>query len=136
MKRESQWNLIMGWLAPVLVGLALASCAVAQAPKSDAVPAKAAKAKKTRGRLPAYYGKVVTDKQRQQIYAIQAKYQTEIVKLKQKLVDLITKQKSEIEGVLTEQQRDEIQQLRSKRKSARVAKSSSAKPPAGGTTKQ
>ena len=51
-------------------------------------PAAAAEngaAKKPRGRLPAYYGKVVTDKQREQIYEIQAKFNEQIAKLQQQL---------------------------------------------------
>ncbi len=75
--------------------------------------------KKPRGRLPAYFSKVVTDKQREVIYEIQAKYNDEIAKLKEQLEELSTKRDSEVEQVLTDEQRAEIAKLKSERQSRR-----------------
>jgi hypothetical protein len=74
---------------------------------------------KTRGRLPAYFGKVVNDKQREEIYEIQAKYNEQIAKLKEQLEELTTKRDSEVEQVLSDEQRAEIAKLKSQRQSRR-----------------
>ena len=73
-------------------------------------------AKKPRGRLPAYYGKVVTDKQREEIYEIQAKFTEQIAKLQEQLAALTVQRDTEIEKVLTDEQRAEIARLKSERR--------------------
>ena len=90
------------------------------AAKPDKPAASQAKeAKKLRGRLPAYYGKVVSDKQRQEIYKIQAKFNEQIMKLKEQLAELVTKRDTEVEQVLSDEQRAEIAKLKEARRSRR-----------------
>ena len=84
-----------------------------------ALDEQAKEAKKLRGRLPAYYGKVVSDKQRQEIYKIQAKFNEQIMKLKEQLAELVTKRDTEVEQVLSDEQRAEIAKLKEARRSRR-----------------
>jgi len=65
-----------------------------------------------RPRLPMYYAKVVDEKQRQKIYDIQRKYHPQIAELQRQLEKLIAQRDSEIEAVLTPQQKAEIEKLR------------------------
>ncbi|MGB9688715.1 hypothetical protein [Thermogutta sp.] len=64
-----------------------------------------------RPRLPAYYGKVVDEKQRQKIYDIQRKYHAQIAELQRQLEKLIAQRDAEIEAVLTPQQKTEIEKM-------------------------
>ena len=127
-----------------LVALLLTALWTAAAPAQEAAPPGAADqppaataaaetnaAKKPRGRLPAYYGKVVTDKQREQIYEIQAKFTEQIVKLQEQLTALAAKRDAEIEQVLTDEQRAEITRLKNERKSRRANGSADETPPSG-----
>ena len=140
MKHESVRRGVVGSLVTLLlIALWTASAAAQDPPPAGAAqtppPAAAAEngaAKKPRGRLPAYYGKVVTDKQREEIYAVQAKFNDEIAKLQQQLETLSTKRDAEIEKVLTDQQRTEIARLKSERKARRAEDSSSDAAPNGG----
>ena len=59
-----------------------------------------------------YYAKVVDEKQRQKIYDIQRKYHPQIAELQRQLEKLIAQRDSEIEAVLTPQQKAEIEKLR------------------------
>jgi Spy/CpxP family protein refolding chaperone len=78
-----------------------------------------------RPRLPMYYGKVVTEEQRQKIYDIQRKYFPQIRALQKQLEALIAKRDAEIEAVLTPQQKAEIERLR-KEAAARRASGAAA----------
>jgi hypothetical protein len=68
-------------------------------------------AKAPRGRLPAYYSDVVTGGQREQIYAIQEKYSTELMDLNQRIADLLKQQRQEIEALLSADQRAQIEKI-------------------------
>ena len=68
--------------------------------------------KPPRGRLPAYYGEVVDQKQRQQIYDIQKKYRDDINQLKADLQALLDKQRAEIAAVLSSEQAAKVATLR------------------------
>ena len=86
--------------------------------------------KKPRGRLPRYYGKVVTDKQREEVYGIQARYREQIDKLRAEIAKLLKQQEEEVSAVLTDAQRSEVAKLREeaakKRKSRSVKTARSA----------
>jgi hypothetical protein len=91
--------------------------------KSKATDKKAGgkKPRKFRGRLPQYYGQIgLSAKQRKDIYAIQISYRERLQKLEQQLRDLRAKQSSEIEAVLTSEQKkkhsDLLEAARKKRK--------------------
>ena len=62
-------------------------------------------------RLPQFYGKVVDQPQRKQIYAIQESYESEIQKLEQQLQALKDKRDAEIRAILRPEQLKEIEQL-------------------------
>ena len=90
--------------------------------KEEATP------KKSKGRLPVFYSQVVSGDQRDEIYAIQAKYAPEMDALVDQLVALRNKQREEIKAVLTPKQiarvkqlREEAQQLRVQRAAKRAA---------------
>jgi hypothetical protein len=68
-------------------------------------------AKAPRGRLPAYYSDVVTGKQREDIYAIQEKYSTELMDLNQRIADLLKQQREEIEALLSPEQKAQIEKI-------------------------
>ena len=140
MKHESlQRTVVSSLVALLLTALWTASAIAQETPQQGAAeqPAAAAKtdanaAKKPKGRLPAYYGKVVTDKQREQIYEIQGKFHEQIAKLQEQLNALTAKRDAEIEQVLTDDQRTEIARLKAERKARRTNGSSDEAPPGGG----
>ncbi|HLA86231.1 MAG TPA: hypothetical protein VJL29_15695 [Thermoguttaceae bacterium] len=117
-----------------LVSLLLASlllivlCGPAMAQKDNAGakadPPKAAVPLK--GRLPAHFRTVVTDEQRQKIYAVQQEYDPRIRKLREQLKTLTAERNAKIDALLTPEQRKKIADLKAaakeKRKQARKAK--------------
>jgi hypothetical protein len=88
-------------------------------------PSKHVVKKKLRGRLPAFFTKVVDQKQREQIYVIQKEYAPKIDELKAKLAALIKERNEKIADVLTPEQREKLQEL----KAAAKAKRKQAKKP-------
>lgn len=75
-------------------------------PPVPGMPAKA------RGRLPTHFKDVVTETQRQKIYAIQAKYDAEIDGLAARIKRLQAEQMREMEGVLEPDQVAKLKRLR------------------------
>ncbi len=75
-----------------------------------------------KGRLPPYYGEIVTESQRLQIYAIQEKYDKEVKSLEDQLEGLKNKRAAEIDRVLTTDQKAKLKKAQeagsAKRKSA------------------
>lgn len=78
------------------------------------------KQKKPKGRLPVFYSKVVSGDQREEIYAIQAKYAPEMDALVEQLVELRNKMQSEIKSVLTPKQVARLKKLRAEAKQRRA----------------
>ncbi len=66
---------------------------------------------KQRRRLPPYYARVVDDKQREAIYAIQDEYAPRIEELQKQLEALIAERDAKIQAVLTPEQLEQVQQL-------------------------
>jgi predicted house-cleaning noncanonical NTP pyrophosphatase (MazG superfamily) len=118
--------------APAAKGDGAPAAAPAPAAAASAAPAETTSAKKTVRRLPPYYGKVVTDKQREAIYAIQAKFNDEIAKLQAQLESLTAKRDAEIAQTLTDEQREEITRLKSERKTRRATSTSDDDPATDG----
>lgn len=79
-----------------------------------------------RPRLPAYYARVVTEEQRQKIYAIQREYHPRIAALRKQLEELIAEQNGKIEAVLTPQQKAELERLRQEAATRRGSKADGA----------
>jgi hypothetical protein len=93
--------------------------------KAVEMPKNGKKAKAPRGRLPAYYGQVVDDVQREKIYSIQKEYQPKIDELKAQLSQLLQERNEKILGVLSPEQQKKIQEAR---ETAAKARRSSKKP--------
>lgn len=131
MKQKSQrggpWRRMLALLAVALMATTLA--AQDPPPQSAATPPdkpatqESATNPKLKGRLPAYFAKVVSDKQRDTIYEIQAKYNSQIARLKEQLDELTVKRDTEVEQVLTEEQRAEVARMKSERRTRAGAKS-------------
>jgi len=69
-------------------------------------------AAKVKGQLPQGWGKIgLTDDQKQKIYATRATYKTKIDALKQQVTTLQSKEKAELEKILTEDQKTAIRRL-------------------------
>jgi hypothetical protein len=95
-------------------------------PTSSKVPSE--EAKPVRQRLPAYFAKVVTASQRQQIYVIQASSRKQIERLQEQLSQLLRQRAQEVDLVLSPDQLQQVQTLRAAaaarrkhRRSARTA---------------
>jgi hypothetical protein len=90
--------------------------APAASAKKDVSSTKSAKQQTTRprGRLPRYFSSLVDDKQRAEIYQIQALYREKIQELETELAKLELEQMSEIEDSLSATQRKELSELREK----------------------
>lgn len=108
----------------------IASLSLAQAPdkkaSDGAKPAAGAPAKaraKARGRLPAYYARVVSGDQRDKIYAIQQSYEAKIADLQAQLKALTDKRDAEVAAVLTADQKAKVDQLAADAKTKRAARS-------------
>jgi hypothetical protein len=97
-RNQKRWQ---GWGVCLALGVLLAASGVAQEAPS----------KKAKGRLPPYYAGVVSDQQRQAIYAIQEKYAAQIAALQEQLAALARQRDMEIEGVLTAEQRAKVREL-------------------------
>ena len=60
--------------------------------------------KKPRGRLPAYFAAVVTTKQRETIYEIQATFNAQIEELRQQIATLEAQRNKDVDAVLSPDQ--------------------------------
>jgi len=108
----------------------------AQKSKSADEKSDRKKARKFRGRLPQYYGQIgLSDKQRKKIYSIQISYREQLQKLEQQLRDLRAKQGSEIDAVLTSEQKKKLSDLlEAARKKRDARKNRKEKKPRSKTT--
>jgi hypothetical protein len=84
----------------------------------DETPAK--ETKKLSGRLPAYFADVVSEKQRQRIYQIQASYKPRIESIEQQLKELKKHRDEDIAGVLTPEQKQRVEEAALKAKAKRA----------------
>jgi hypothetical protein len=99
----------------------------------DAKPAAKA-ATKPRGRLPAYYGQVVSKEQREKIYSVQQSYAERIAALEAQLKELQEKMNGEIRAVLTAEQQKKIDELTEAGRKSRVKPATSTAEPAASAT--
>jgi Spy/CpxP family protein refolding chaperone len=99
--------LIVGVLTAVLVasGGITAQDAKKEVKRDDPAP-------KAKGFLPPNFGKLgLTDVQKQQVYDVQAKYNTEIDKLEAKIRELKAARDKEVKGVLTPEQKKRLEEI-------------------------
>lgn len=95
-----------------MIGLSTRPVVVAQETGKTAAKAEAKGTKKAASgdRLPANYGKLgVSEDQRKKLYEIQNKYDDQIAVLQKQIADLRAKEKSELEAVLTPEQKKSLQ---------------------------
>ena len=96
----------------------------AAAQKGDAAQGvrKQVNKKAAKGRLPAYYATIVDDRQRQEIYGIQAEYHARIEALRAELEALVNERDEKIRGVLSPAQAQRLDGLIASAQAARAAK--------------
>jgi len=103
----------------------------AAAETAEAEPAAGAAAtaeeKVFRGRLPAYYGQVVDEKQRAAIYEIQKQYAPRIDALKAQLAALTEERNEKVAAVLTPEQQAKVASLKAEAKAKRDLKAAQEK---------
>ncbi len=87
-----------------------------------------APAKKYRGRLPNNYGKLgLLPKQKEQIYAIQGKYEAELDKIVEQIKKIKSDRDQEIQSVLTDAQKLALKELLAAKKKPSTTKPSDPK---------
>ena len=86
--------------------------------------------RKVRGRLPAYYSRVVSQEQREEIYAIQARFAAEMQKLKEQLEAMEQARDKEVSGVLTADQKKQVDAMVAAARAKRAARIGGDDPPA------
>ncbi len=101
-------KLVLATLTSTLVVAAVSLNTVGQDAKKADSKAKVGAKQKNKGRLPAYYKDVVTDEQRTQIYAIQAKYEKQLTDLQSQIDAVKAKQNEEIEALLSAEQKEKL----------------------------
>ncbi len=92
--------------------------------KSTGKKTKGDKAAKARGRLPSHFSGVVSDEQREKIYAIQREYEPTIKELTLKLDSLKKERDEKIDALLSPEQKKKIEDLKAAAKQARDKKES------------
>ena len=96
--------------------------------KSASKPTPAKVAKKPAGRLPAHYGKLgISSDQRAKIYGVQATYKKQIADLQKQIDGLKAKQNTEVQAVLTADQKKKLDEILAEAKKAAEARSSKGK---------
>jgi len=124
------------WVASPAVAAESAAAPAANTDAPAAAPAetkpaaakdKPAKAAKSKGRLPPYFGAVVTAEQRESIYAIQAEYDPKISQLRKEIEALTKARDEKIFALLTAEQKKKIEELKAAARSPKKKKAAEAK---------
>lgn len=96
--------------------------------KAASKPTPTKVAKKPAGRLPAHYGKLgISSEQRSKIYGVQATYKKQIADLQKQIDGLKAKQDTEVQAVLTADQKKKLDEILAEAKKAAEARSSKSK---------
>ena len=125
--------LACGLIAVSIVGVSMRPTVMAQeAGKSAAKSEKgegAKKVAKSGDRLPANYTKIgISEEQKKKIYDAQNKYEDQINALEKQIADLKAKQKEEVEGLLTADQKKALQAANDESKKKASEKKKAAEP--------
>ena len=91
-------------------------------------PEPAKPAVKFRGRLPAYFSRVVSQKQRDAIYGIQAGYADQLAKLESQIRELESARDKEVRDVLTPEQKKQVDAMMAAAKARRAGNQPPALP--------
>lgn len=127
-------KLVIATTATTLVIAVVSLNSIGQETKKADPKAKAGAKEKPKGRLPAYYRDVVTDEQRDQIYAIQAKYEKQIGDLQSQLDAVRAKQNSEFEALLSAEQKEKLAKAKAEADAKKKAGKKDTKPAEAKTT--
>ena len=108
---DSLWRkvLVCAVVVPVL-GLLVASGPLSVG--QEKATKKTEQAEKPKGRLPPYFADLVSEEQREKIYAVQAKYADQIKELNEQLTAVAKKQNDEIDAVLSAEQKAKVDAAR------------------------
>lgn len=106
---------VVGWL---VAGAWAQEGAPSKAP-APAAKGEAGTRRARTGQLPPYYRDVVSEEQRQKIYAIQSEYNAQIAELEARVAQLRKERDAKIEALLTPEQKKKIEDLRAAAKSKR-----------------
>lgn len=111
MRRMHRWVLglaLMGVVALLVVGTTPERNQAQEPVKGDQKALEA----KLRGQLPPYWGKIgLSEEQKQKIYQIQSKYNSEIARLEAQVKELRSKRDQEMRAVLSEEQKKRLEEL-------------------------
>lgn len=107
MSNVSRWKVLSVSTAMVLSAVISLNLALAQ-PKPAAKEAAAKAAAKVKGRLPPYYKDIVDEKQKAEIYTIQADFNAKIAALKEQIEQLTADRDAAVENVLSAEQKDKL----------------------------
>lgn len=151
--RRATLAVVLGWAGMAVLGMmapgaadawiaarvVAAESAAATADKSEAPAAapaegkpatakvKGAKAGQFKGRLPPYFGAVVTPELRDKIYAIQAEYDPKISQLRKEIEALTKARDEKIYALLSPEQKKKIEELKAAARSSKKKKATDAK---------
>jgi len=95
-----------------------------QAGNADSAKAPATR-KKPAGRLPAHFAAVVSQKQRESIYKIQADFESQLEKLQSQMDALLAERDQTVDNVLTAEQLADVNKKRDEAKKKRAARNQS-----------
>lgn len=111
-------------VVPVVLALLVADGRVSADDKAEGkAEVKKKERAKPRGRLPNYFAAVVSQSQREQVYAIQARYAKQIDDLQRQIDELEATRDKEVDGVLTPEQLEKVNAKRAEAKAKRAARS-------------
>lgn len=135
-----RWNRPSPWVSGVALGALALFLLSGPAPaqrgaeeggqQSTAKEPAKAKPKAPRGRLPAYFSKLVSEQQREEIYRIQASYLAKINELKKQLQQLFSRRDQEVDAVLTDEQLAAVKKKRAEAQARRAKRRKRSKPAA------
>lgn len=115
MKNVRFSSLVCVALAALFLGSQAPTAPSAAQDEKKPAAAKAEKKapKKARRAVPAYFGQVgLSGEQKEKIYAVQADYNGKIGDLKKQIAELTKKRNTEVEAVLTPDQKKQVDELR------------------------
>jgi hypothetical protein len=132
---RSVWSLVVARLSVVALAVALVGGSVfaqeAAKPKAAAGEKKPAARAQPKGRLPAQYGKIVNEAQREAIYKLQSAFAAKKEALEKQLAALKAEEDAAIEAVLTPEQKQKLAARREEAKAAREKRAAERKAAAG-----
>lgn len=111
------------WKKTLAAAMVLATVGLIVGTGAFSIGQEAKTAKKAKGRLPAYFGDIVTAEQRTTIYKIQEGYKKQIDDLEAQLAALRDKEIAEIEAVLDAEQKEKLKKAREEAGAKRKKKS-------------